>query len=127
MSMQGYMKAVTTFLQGFGMKVYAEGMAPEGTGFPHMTVQAAYAPFTQTAGIKVTIWHREPGGYALCLQDADRVWAAIPEEGRLLKYHKGMALLCRAGGSSVSLVKDREDPDITGAVIRLRVKIYDMD
>jgi len=126
MSMQGYMKALTGFLQGLGMKVYAEGMAPAKTGFPHMTVQAAYAPFTKSAGIKVTCWRREPGSYALCLQDADRLWAVIPEEGVLLKYHGGMALLSRADGSCVSLLRDREDPDVTGAVIRLMVKIYDV-
>ena len=126
MSMQGYMRALITFLQGLGMKVYAEGMAPNNTGFPHMTVQAAYAPFTKSAGIKVTCWRREAGGFALCVEDADRVWAAVPEEGVLLKYHGGMALLSRAEGSSVSLLRDGEDPDVTGAVIRLMVKIYDM-
>lgn len=123
--MPDYMKAVVKFLAPMGMKVYTAGMAPEGTQFPHMTLQAAYAPFTQNAALTVTIWHRENGGHAACLENADRVWQMIPEGGVLLRLPKGLAVLSRASGG-ISLVKDADDPDVTGATLRLMARMYDL-
>ena len=59
------------------------------------------------------------------LEMMDRLCAAIPQEGTLLRYHGGMAVLRRAAGSFITLVGDENDRRILGGRMRLNVHLYD--
>ena len=55
----------------------------------------------------------------------DALCATVPEEGVLLHYHGGMAVLRRAAGSFITLVGDENDRSILGGRMRLNVHLYD--
>ena len=125
MSMKQYQKSVVAFLRETGLPVYLSGQVPTGAGFPFITLTTAYAPFTQSAGITVTAWFRGENAHTRCVEMMDRLCAAIPQEGTLLRYHGGMAVLHRAAGSFVTLVTDETDRRIIGGRMRLNVHLYD--
>ena len=125
MSMQLYQKSVVAFLKETGLPVYITGQVPSGASFPFITLTTAYAPFAQSAGLTVTAWFRGEYAHTRCLETMDTLCAAIPEQGTLLRYHGGMAVLRRAAGSFITLVGDENDRSIIGGRMRLNVHLYD--
>lgn len=123
--MKQYQKSVVAFLKQTGLPVYTTGQVPSGAAFPFITLTTAYAPFAQSAGITVTAWFREEHAHTRCVEMLDALCAAIPEEGVLLHYHGGMAVLRRAAGSFITLVNDETDRSILGGRMRLNVHLYD--
>jgi len=124
-SIKQYQKSVVAYLRQTGLPVYLSGQVPTGAGFPFITLSCAYAPFAQSAGLTVTAWFRGENAHTRCVEMMDQLCAAIPEEGTLLHFHGGMAVLRRAAGSFVTLVTDETDRRIIGARMRLNVHLYD--
>ena len=123
--MKLYQKSVVAFLKETGLPVYLSGQVPAGAAFPYITLTTAYAPFAQSAGLTVTAWFREDRAHTRCIELLDQLCAAIPEEGTLLRYHGGMALLRRAAGSFITLTGDEQDRRVLGGKMRLNVHLYD--
>lgn len=123
--MKLYQKSVVAFLRETGLPVYATGQVPSGAAFPFITLTTAYAPFAQSAGLTVTAWFRGEQAHTRCLEVMDALCAAIPEEGTLLRYQGGMAVLRRAAGSFITLVNDEDDRSLLGGRMRLNVHLYD--
>lgn len=125
MSFQRYQRSLVAFLKETGLPVYAAGQVPRGAAFPYITLTCAYAPFAQSAGVTVTAWFL--GDYAGCVGLMDQLCAAIPQQGVLLRYRGGMAMLHRMAGSAITLVGDEADRRLIGGRMRLNVHLYDSE
>ena len=123
--MKQYQRSVVAFLKQTGLPVYSTGQVPSGATFPFITLTTAYAPFAQSAGLTVTAWFREEHAHTRCVETMDALCATVPEEGVLLHYHGGMAVLRRAAGSFITLVNDENDRSILGGRMCLNVHLYD--
>ncbi|MBE5804931.1 MAG: hypothetical protein E7316_10530 [Clostridiales bacterium] len=123
--MKQYQRSVVAFLRETGLPVYISGQVPAGASFPFITLTTAYAPFAQSAGLTVTAWFREEHAHTRCVEMMDQLCSLIPEEGVLLRYHGGVAVLRRAAGSFVTLVNDETDRQVIGGRMRLNVHLYD--
>lgn len=125
MSLQRYQRSLVAFLKETGLPVYAAGQVPKGAAFPYMTLTCAYAPFAQSAGVTLTAWFL--GDHAGCVQLMDRLCAAIPPQGVLLRYRGGVAMLHQMSGSAITLVGDESDSRLVGGRMRLNVHLYDSE
>lgn len=123
--MNACLKAVVSFLRGFGVPVYAAGRLPRRIACPYITYTPAYAPFAQQAGITLTLWHRGDHALADCTALADRILSALPEGGLMLRHTGGITMLHRGQGHFVSAVPDAADPCAAACVLRLNARIYD--
>lgn len=125
MSLQRYQRSLVAFLKQTGLPVYALGQVPTGATFPYITLSCAYAPFAQSAGVTLTAWFL--GDHAGCVQLMDTLCAAIPQQGLLLRYTGGMAMLYPMGDNFITLVSDESDRRLVGGRMRLNVHLYDAE
>lgn len=123
--MQRYQRSLVSFLKEAGLPVYTLGQVPGGAAFPYITLACAYAPFAQSAGVTLTAWFLND--HAGCVRLMDTLCAAIPQQGILLRYKGGMAMVHRAAGAFVTLVGDESDSRLVGGRMRLNVHLYDAE
>ncbi len=111
--------ALQKLLEGLGLPVYAEGRVPDGAVYPYLVWGRTLEGFGQKGSAQVCGWFRSD--YAACIRLVDMLCAMLPEQGVLLGFEGGKALLwCEEAYGKT----DAADTSVTGGCVRLGVKCY---
>lgn len=128
--MMAFHVALMRFWQQFGLPVFVEGCVDDGAEFPYVTIRISESTLMGGAFLMATSWHRKSEGESMSVAMAERgafldaVAKAIPEEGSLLRYDGGYAILDRPASDFLSYAVDVVDPTIIGGRVSYEVRFF---
>lgn len=128
--MMAFHEALMRFWQQFGLPVFVEGNVDDGTSFPYVTIRIAEGPLMGSVNLIATSWHKKKTGESMTVAMTERgefldaAAAAIPEEGAMIRYGGGYAILDRPPSDFLTYAVDEEDPTIIGGRVSYEVRFF---
>lgn len=121
--MRKAVKALDTYLNGFGLDAYAEDTVPDDAQFPYITYRVVDPEWHQKATFFVRVWFRTTSN-AYVLEKADEITGDIGV-GKRIPFEGGLLMLWPES-PKVQVIVDPNDRMVRYAYINLSLNSYHM-